>query len=102
MNPLKELIKGEALSFWNDQFYVEHEPVRFQVRSRFRRFGKITRQGLACFRLQLQLLAVTKNQAPETIPFGLVLPARALGNLLNEQSFHGRERAFDRQTHSKL
>src|SRR3954470_16728537 len=28
MNPLQELIEGEALSLWNDQFSVEHESVR--------------------------------------------------------------------------
>ena len=63
----------------------------------FDELGEIARQRLAGFRLQLDLVAVAEDEAAEAVPFRLVLPFVAGGNLVHRFGFHGHEGLTQRE-----
>src|SRR6202140_5476778 len=62
-----------------------------ELRQPRRDFGEKTRQRLARAAAQLDATAGPEGEAAAAVPFGLVLPARLLGQVRGEAGFHGVE-----------
>src|SRR5438876_695647 len=60
-------------------------------------FGEIAGERLSGLRLQLNGVAVLERKAAKAIPLRLVLPDRALGDLVDEKRLHRRVGRLERQ-----
>jgi len=98
MNALKQGIEGERAIAGNENLAVEHEFFGFDRKHRLDQVGKVAGQRLACFRLQLDLAAVAKNETAKAVPFRLVLPFRAGRDSRDRSRFHRREWGFERKS----
>src|SRR2546423_8280172 len=83
-----QFIKRERAAYRDGEFAVEDKIPRPQFRDRFDHVGKITGQGLARFRLEINVLAVAKCNAAETVPLRFVLPSVTGRDLLHRSRFH--------------
>src|SRR5262249_36843432 len=97
MNALQELIEIEPAMHGHGQLAVEHELPRFQATQGRHHFRKVAGKRLLSLGLQIDAFVVTKGQAAETVPFWLILPARASRDRLNRQCLHGSKRWFEFQ-----
>src|SRR6476620_2368650 len=87
MNALKQRIEGDLSIPDNCQLAIEHERARLQALERGDHLRKIACERLAGLCLEIDLVARAEGEAPEAIPFRLVLPI-AFRQLLDELCFH--------------
>ena len=99
MDALQQRVEGERAVVRHDDLAIEHEFLRLQRASGVDQFGKIARQRLAGFRLQLDLVAVAEDEAAKAVPFRLVLPIVATGMSSTDSASIGRETAGARKGH---
>jgi hypothetical protein len=97
MYALQQIVKGSILPDQYDQLAVQHEVGGLELMRGGGDLRKIPRQRALSLGLQLDMIAVPKQQAAEAIPFWLVLPLRPDGHLIDERRFHRGERRMDRQ-----
>src|SRR5439155_24026839 len=100
MNPLQEIVERENSLERNDQFRIQHEPLRLQIQQQVDDFGEVARQRLPALGPQLQSVTVAECEAAEPIPLRLILPYRTDRQLLHELRLHGRVLNRQRQAHS--
>jgi len=74
-----QFVEGKTASKVDDKFTVEDKFLRGQARQRDNDVREVAREGLARFRLQINLLPSAKRQAAETVPFRFTLPTSAVG-----------------------
>src|SRR5436305_6322383 len=91
-----QFVEGKAATHINDEFAIEDKFFRGQLRKRDDNFREIAGEGLARFRLQINVLAAAKSEAAKAIPFRFILPTSADRNFINRLCFHWRERRWER------
>src|SRR6266540_4259857 len=92
MDALKQGIERERAIRRNHDLAVEDEGAGFQLADGFGDLRKIADERLARLRLQLDMIAVAKREAAESVPFRFVLPLRPVRDLADGQGLHRRER----------
>src|ERR1051326_936055 len=85
MNSLQQVVEGEAAFDRDRDLAVEHKSLGAQLAEDLDQLRKISRQRLSGFRLQIELRSVAEDETTEAIPFWLILPAVAIGDLLDEE-----------------
>src|SRR6266536_6493883 len=58
-----QFVEGKTATHINDEFAIEDKFFRGQLRKRDNNFREIAREGLARFRLQINVLATPKSEA---------------------------------------
>ncbi len=81
------------------QFAIQHEVFRCDARDSFPDSWKITRKRLLRFGLKVDLFAIAKDQTSETVPLRFVSPFGALGNCVDGERLHRRQRRMDFKRH---
>src|SRR5580698_9666853 len=87
--------KPDTLISYN--FSIEHKLRLRKFGKRFHNLRKIAVQRLSRLRLQLNIVTLAKCQAAKAIPFRLVKPAFAAGNIIDGLRLRGRIRRTNRQ-----
>src|SRR6266516_8157966 len=85
-----QFVKGKTATHINDEFAIEDKFSRGQLRKRDNDVREIAREGLARFRLQINVLATPKSEAAKAIPFRFILPTIASRNFINRAGLHWR------------
>ena len=100
VNPQQQRVEVEPIGARDDDLAVEDAASR-QIRSQGRRqLREVAVQRLEVAALDEHLVAVSEDESPEAVPFGLVLPAGASRDLVRELSQHRLDRRLQRQVHA--
>src|SRR5439155_15109102 len=94
-----QFVEGKTAIHINDEFAIEDKFFRGQLQKCDNDVREIAREGLARFRLQINVLATAKSEAAKAIPFRFILPTGADRNFINRLCFHWRERRCERGGH---
>jgi len=89
VDALEEGVEGEGVILRDDEFSVEDEVFRLELREGVDDFGEVACEGLAGLGLEVDTGVVAEGQAAEAVPFGFVLPVGADGESGNELGVHG-------------
>src|SRR5207247_3021059 len=85
-----QFVEGKTAIQINDEFAIEEKIFRGQLQKCDNDVREIAREGLARFRLQINVLATAKSEAAKAIPFRFILPTGADRNFINRLCFHWR------------
>ena len=90
VDALEKVVEREGLPDGDRNLAVQDEIVWRERPDSGDDFGEIAGERLAGLRLQLNGVAVLERKAAKAIPLRLVLPDRALGDLVDEKRLHRR------------
>src|SRR5438105_7026348 len=91
MDALEQVVERERSVLRDDDLAVENKPVSFQTERRLNHVGKIARQRAAGFGLQDHLSPIAKDETTKAVPFGLIQPGAAGGDLVDRERLHRRD-----------
>jgi hypothetical protein len=89
MNAHLQRIERQRAIKRHHKLAIDDEGLRLECAKHGHHFGKITRQGLARFCPEIDLVAGAESETTKTIPFRLELPAWLRGKLADELRLHG-------------
>src|SRR5690349_5617507 len=101
MYALQQIVERGILANQHDELAVQYEALGLELMRGGGDLGKIPRQRALRLGLQLDLIAIAKQQAAEAIPFWLVLPLRPDGHFIDERRLHRSEGRPDRQRYGR-
>src|SRR5438270_6413517 len=90
-----QFVEGKTAANIDDELAIKDKFLGGQVQQYSRDVREVTREGLARFRLQINVVATPKSEAAETIPFRLVLPTGTDRNFINRLCFHRQQRRHE-------
>ena len=91
VQPQLQRLERQHAADRDDQLAVEHEPVAGSAAMRRDDLREIAPERPPRLGLQLHVLAVAEDEAAKAVPFGLELPALALGQRLDQLRLHRRQ-----------
>src|SRR6266542_2988356 len=98
MDSLEQEIERERPINRNYYLAVEDEPPGFYSAHRVNHLGEIAGERLPRLGLQLDPVSVAERDAPESVPFRLVLPAVPFGNPVLGPGLHRGEGRLQRES----
>jgi hypothetical protein len=99
MDALEQIVERGLPAGADHELAVQHERGGGEAPEGLDHLGEVARERLAGLRLEVDGRPIAEGDAPESVPLGLVLPARARGQGLDQVRLHGRHGRGEREAH---